>query len=72
MRCAAEFFEKRKGSLQYCGWKFWRDGGVPQKSNFPVPLHLRDPFIDQLPQDIRVIPEDALLYSFIRINHNVR
>jgi hypothetical protein len=46
--------------------------GGAAKSEFPFPLHLRNPFINQLPQNIRVVSDDALLDSLIRINHNVR
>ena len=41
------------------------------ESKFPFPFHLRNPFIDKLPQVIRIIFEDALRYSFIRIDHHI-
>jgi len=65
------FFEKMY-RLSSILWSEVLEGReVPQKSEFPFPLHLRDPFINQLPQDIRVVMH-TLLDSFIRINHNVR
>ncbi len=48
-----------------------REKGVANNSEFLFSLHLRNPFVNQLPNDIRVFMH-ALLYSLIRINHNIR
>ena len=46
--------------------------GCRKKTEFTFPFHFFDLFINELPQDIRVVPYDALLNALISIDHNIR
>lgn len=46
-----------------------REGDL--KNKIPSHIHLRNPLIDKLPQDTRIVPEEALLDSLVRIDHNI-
>lgn len=70
-KCDARLnFRKKKSTLINFMVRFLSGAGGDAKSELPFPLHLRDPFVNQLPQDIRVVM-NTLLDSLIRINHNV-
>ena len=48
-----------------------RKKGAAKKSEFPFPLHILNLFIDEFPQDIRVVMY-TLLDAVIGIDYNIR